>query len=73
MKRKNKMEKKLEKEVLPICSVCKKIRIAEDMWLDKKVYPDIYQQFTERYKGKLPHSFCPSCKKDMLSQNSLST
>lgn len=52
---------RIEKEVLVICSVCKKIRINDrtDLWLKKEDDPRLYNELYNQFRSRISHSFCP--------------
>jgi len=70
MENKN-LENMSKKEFLPICSVCKGIRIIKgdsENWLYKNkdgTEPELYTQLIEKYgKSNLTHTYCPKCYKE---------
>lgn len=56
--RKQKMEIKVLKGFLPICSFCKKIRDESGNWVEIERYIDA------RSEAKFSHSLCPECAKE---------
>lgn len=54
-------------KVLPYCMICKKIKIAEGMWLGEEADKKLYNQFKEKFEGRLSHSYCPKCGEIKLS------
>lgn len=61
------MEKKLEdigeKDLLAICSDCRKIRVDDDeyVWISKEDNQELYNKYIKVYEGNLTHSYCPPC------------
>lgn len=49
------------REIVPICAQCKKIRQDEDYWQSVENYVSRYMDLS------FSHSYCPSCKQDMLN------
>jgi hypothetical protein len=48
-------EVKTIRGLIPICSVCKKIRVAPGAWEQLEAY------FTEKTEAKFSHGYCPEC------------
>jgi hypothetical protein len=48
------------RKIVPICAQCKKIRQDEDYWQSVENYVGQYMDLS------FSHSYCPSCKEDML-------
>lgn len=46
---------------MPICSVCKKIRISDSDVHDRKNWTEIDRFITDRTDLQLSHSYCPDC------------
>jgi hypothetical protein len=49
------------RKIVPICAQCKKIRQDEDYWQSVENYVGQYMDLS------FSHSYCPSCKQDMLN------
>ena len=51
----------MQKEMLPVCSECKKVRV-HDVWLiDKKLCENLIKEFKEN----ITHGICPECSKKL--------
>jgi len=61
------MEKKLEnigeKDLLAVCSNCRKIRVDddEDVYLSKEDNQELYDKYIKVYEGNLTYGYCPPC------------
>ena len=53
--------------ILPICSSCKKIRIASGDPKDQNDWVPVEQYITEKTEAMFSHSICPECKKKLFS------
>lgn len=51
-------EIKMLRDIVPICSFCKKIRDTEGKWCEVDIY------LRKHAKAQLSHSFCPECGKE---------
>ena len=53
----------MDKELLTMCCVCKKIKIGDEdslVWLSREDNPVLYDKFIDRFgEGKISHGYCP--------------
>ena len=51
----------IEKELLVMCCVCKKIRIDDenDLWLSREDNPVLYDKLINRFDERISHTYCP--------------
>ncbi|GAB4339301.1 MAG: hypothetical protein Kow0037_24130 [Calditrichia bacterium] len=53
-------------EVLPICSVCKKIRVSPNEWLEAEEAVVHLRIFEKEVQPRLSHGLCPSCYRQAM-------
>ncbi len=58
----------IEKEILAICSICKKIRVDDEanLWLRRKDNPVLYDRLMDMFRGRLSHSYCPEDYQEIM-------
>ncbi|MCI5132574.1 MAG: hypothetical protein D3904_13940 [Candidatus Electrothrix sp. EH2] len=61
-------ERERSKEILMICSWCKRIRVEEEQWLDTEEAVEKMELFHSARLPKLSHGICPDCYRQLIKK-----